>query len=462
MKRSELIFSALLVPVDFLMILVAGITAYFLRTNSLVVQLRPVLFEQNLPFSRFLVILIIAAIFTLIVFALSGLYKIRASRKLFEIFSRVIISISASVLAIIVFMFLNGQEFESRFIILATWLLAILFVFIGRFFIKKLQRYLVGKYNIGAHNVLVIGGDRMSQNIIGEINRQPDLGYRIVRHFFELDVEKIKRAIKNPGVDAVILASPKYERKEILDILDFCDEYRKGFKFVPNLFQTLTTNIEIDTFGGVPLIEIKKTSLDGWGKIIKREVDILGSFIGLILLSPLFLIIALIVKVDSSGPVFVKLKRVSQEKEFGLYKFRSMIKNAESFKKELLEYNERKDSPLFKIKHDPRITRVGKILRKTRLDELPQLINVFKGELSLVGPRPHQPDEIAQYEKHHKRVLLIKSGITGLAQISGSSDLSFEKEVKLDTYYIENWSPKQDIYILIKTFLVLYTDRSAC
>ena len=211
-----------------------------------------------------------------------------------------------------------------------------------------------------------------------------------------------------------------------------------------------------------PLIEIKKTSLDGWGKIIKREVDILGSFIGLVLLSPLFLIIALIVKADSPGPVFVKLKRVSQEKEFGLYKFRSMVKNAESLKKELLEYNERKGSPLFKIKHDPRITRVGRILRKTRLDELPQLINVFKGELSLVGPRPHQPDEIAQYEKHHKRVLLIKSGITGLAQISGSSDLSFEKEVKLDTYYIENWSPKQDIYILIKTFLVLFTDRSAC
>ena len=393
---------------------------------------------------------------------MSGLYKIRASRRLFEIFSQIISSISATVLAIIVFMFLRGQEFESRFIILATWALSILFVFIGRFFIKKLQRYLVGKYNIGTHNILVIGGDGMSKNIIGEINRQPALGYRIVRHFPELDVEKIKRAIKNPQVDAVILASPKYERKEILNILDFCDEYRVGFKFVPNLFQTLTTNIEIDTFGGVPLIEIKKTPLDGWGKIIKRGVDILGSFIGLILFSPVFLIIGLIIKIDSSGPIFVKLTRVSQEKEFGLYKFRSMVKDAEARKKELMEYNERQSGPLFKMKEDPRTTRVGRILRKTRLDEFPQLINVFKGEMSLVGPRPHQPDEIAKYEKHHKRVLLIKSGMTGLAQISGSSDLPFDEEVKLDTHYIENWSPKQDIYILIKTFLVLFTDRSAC
>jgi exopolysaccharide biosynthesis polyprenyl glycosylphosphotransferase len=462
MKKSELIFSTLLVPVDFLMILIAGIVAYFLRTSPLVAEWRPVLFSLNLPFSRFLIILIIAAIFTLVIFALSGLYKIRASRKLFEEFFQVAISTSAAVLAIVVFLFLIGKEFESRFILLATWISAILFVFIGRFFIKKLQRYLVGRYNIGTHNVLVIGGDGMSKNIIREISRQPDLGYRIIRHFPELDIEKIKRAIKNPGVDAVILASPKYERKEILDILDFCDEYRVGFKFVPNLFQALTTNIEIDTFGGVPLIEIKKTPLDGWGKIIKRGVDILGSMIGLIVFSPLFLFVGLIIKLDSSGPAFAKLKRVSQGKEFYLCKFRSMVKDAEVLKEKLMKYNERKDGPLFKIKDDPRITRIGKILRKIRLDEFPQLINVFRGEMSLVGPRPHQPDEIAKYEKHHKKVLLIKSGITGLAQVSGSSDLSFKEEVKLDVHYIENWSLKKDTYILLKTFLVLFKDRSAC
>lgn len=462
MKKSELIFGALLVPVDFLMILAAGIVVYSLRTSSWIAQWRPVLFDLNLPFSRFFGILVIAAIFTLIIFALSGLYKIKASRRLFEEFSRIIISASASVLALIVILFLRGREFESRFIILATWIAGILFVFIGRFFVKKIQRYLVGKYNIGTHNILVIGGDGMSENIINEITRKPDLGYRIVRHFPELDIEKIKQAIQNPGVDTVILASPKYDRQEILDIIDFCDEERVGFKFIPNLFQTLTTNIEIDTFGGVPLIEIKKTPLDGWGKIIKRAVDIFGSALGLILLSSLFLLGGLIIKIDSEGPIFVKLKRISQGKEFCLYKFRSMVKDAEARKKDLLQYNERQDGPLFKMKNDPRITRVGRIIRRFRIDEIPQLINVFKGEMSLVGPRPHQPDEIVKYEKHHKRVLFLKPGITGLAQISGSSDLSFEEEVKLDAYYIENWSLGKDIYILLKTFLVVFIDRSAC
>ena len=114
------------------------------------------------------------------------------------------------------------------------------------------------------------------------------------------------------------------------------------------------------------------------------------------------------------------------------------------------------------MKNDPRITKVGRFLRKLRIDELPQLFNVFKGEMSLIGPRPHQPDEIAKYEKHHKKILLIKPGMTGMAQISGSSDLPFEEEVKLDSYYIENWSLKKDIYVLLKTFIILFTDRSAC
>ncbi len=461
MKKSELIFNALLVPVDFLMFLLAGVLVYYIRTTPRIVQWRPVLFTADLPFSKFLLFSIIAGIFTLLIFALAGLYKMKVSKKLFETFSQVAITVSASVLAIIVFLFLIGKEFQSRFLVLATWIVAILFICIGRFLAKKIQRYLVGKYNIGVYNVLVIGGDGMSENIIREINNQPDLGYRIIKHFPKLDIEKIKQAIKNPEVDLVMLASPKYERRDITDIIELCDEYRIGFKFIPNLFQTLTTNIEIDTFGGVPLLEIKKTSLDGWGKIFKRGTDIIGSTIGLFVLWPFFLIIGAIIKIDSSGLVFVKLKRVSQNKEFNLYKFRSMVKNAEEIKEKLFQQNQRTDGPLFKMKNDPRITKVGKFLRKSRIDEFPQLINVLKGEMSLIGPRPHQPDEIAKYEKHHKKVLLIKSGMTGLSQVSGSSDLIFEKEVKLDTYYIENWSIKQDIYIFLKTFLVLFIDKSA-
>jgi exopolysaccharide biosynthesis polyprenyl glycosylphosphotransferase len=464
MKKSELIFSALLVPVDFLMMVLAGIAAYFLRISPLVANLRPVLFTINLPFERYFFLVFAVAILGIFIFAVSGLYSITAQKKLFKEFLQIIVAISATVLIIILYIFFNQALFDSRFIILAAWILAIFFVSLGRFFVKKLQRFMVGQYNVGVRNIIVIGEDRLSRKVIREIKRNPDFGYRIIKVFFELKIDKIKEFLlsSNPQIDEVILASPHYERSDVLEFLDFCEEQRINFKFVPNLFQTHTTNVEMNTFDGVPLLEIKRTPLDGWGRILKRWVDVLGSGIGLIVLAPFFLVIAIMIKLDSEGSIFVKLKRISQRKGFWLYKFRSMVKNAEQIKSDLIERNERKDGPLFKIKNDPRVTKFGRVLRKTRLDELPQLINVFKGEMSLVGPRPHQPDEIEKYEKHHKKVLLIKPGMTGMAQISGSSNLPFEEEVKLDTYYIENWTLLKDIYILLKTVIILFKDRSAC
>ena len=464
MKKSELIFSALLVPIDFLMFLSAGIAAYFLRVSPIVAKWRPVLFALNLPFERYFIILLIVSCFGIIIFAISGLYKISAQRNVAKDFFQIIVAVSATILLVIIYIFFAGQIFESRFIILAGWIFAIIFLPLGRFLVKKIQRYIVGKYAVGTHNVVIIGNDKTTHKVIQEIQSKPELGYRIIQHFLDIDAEKIKDfIIENINdIDEVVLASHDYDRSDVLEILDLCEEQRIDFKFVPNLFQALTTNIEMNTFDGVPLIEIKRTPLDGWGKILKRGMDILGSLLGLVLLFPFFLVIGIIIKLDSDGPVLVRLKRISQKKEFYLFKFRSMVKNAEQIKKELWQYNERKDGPLFKIKNDPRITRVGRFLRKYRIDELPQLINAFKGEMSLVGPRPHQPDEIERYQKHHKKVLLIKPGITGMAQISGSSDLPFEEEVKLDTYYIENWSLSKDIYILLKTLIIIFKDPSAC
>ena len=199
--------------------------------------------------------------------------------------------------------------------------------------------------------------------------------------------------------------------------------------------------------------------VEGGGKIVKRTMDIAGSFAGLVLFAPLFACVALAITLESKGPIFVRLRRISQGKEFALYKFRSMIDNAEAYKPQLVGFNERMDGPLFKMKDDPRITRVGRFLRKRRFDELPQFINVLRGEISLVGPRPHQPDEIAAYQRHHKKVLAIKSGITGLAQTSGAANLLFEEEVKLDRYYVESWSLKKDIIILLRTLWMLFFDR---
>jgi len=182
----------------------------------------------------------------------------------------------------------------------------------------------------------------------------------------------------------------------------------------------------------------------------------------LVVSSPIFLTIAILIKIDSAGPIFVKLERIGEKgKKFTLYKFRSMVKNAHSLKKDLVEFNERADGPLFKIKNDPRITRIGRFLRRMSLDELPQFFNVLKGHMSLVGPRPHEPEEVSKYERWQKKLLAIKPGITGLAQISGRSDLKFEEEAKLDIYYIENWSLKLDWQIVFKTPWVVLTGRSA-
>jgi exopolysaccharide biosynthesis polyprenyl glycosylphosphotransferase len=462
MKKSELVFTAILVPLDFLMLLGAGLAAYFLRINPWVVQYRPVLFHLNLPFDKYLILVIGVSVFLLIVFALVGLYQIKTVRPLLDDFLGILIGVSAGIIILVFYIFLRREWFDSRFLILVGWLLAIFFVFFGRFLINRWQQYLMREYHWGAHRVLVVGRDGISQKITQKIKSEPSLGYRLVTNLIEPDIEEIKAKVNNPGVDEIILADPDWSREKILDLVNFCEENHLAFKFVPNLFQTLTSNTSVETLGDVPIIELKRTALDGWGRIIKRIIDFIGASFGLIILSPLFVITAFVIKWDSAGPVLIKLKRISQGKEFNLYKFRSMIEGAEDLKKFLWAYNERKDGPLFKIRNDPRVTKVGRILRKYRIDEFPQLINVLKGEMSLIGPRPHQPDEIARYEKHHKKVLAIKSGMTGFAQSSGSSDLSFEEEIKLDTYYIENWSLLMDFKIFLKTLAILFRDRSAC
>jgi len=172
----------------------------------------------------------------------------------------------------------------------------------------------------------------------------------------------------------------------------------------------------------------------------------------LIIFSPVLLLVAFVVRLHSPGPIIITLTRIGERgKPFVLYKFRSMVNNAESLKEKLLPYNERKDGPLFKMANDPRITSVGKFIRKTSIDELPQLINVLQGKMSLVGPRPHEPQEVARYTHQQKKLLTIKPGMTGMAQISGRSDLAFAQEAQLDIYYIENWSLLLDIRILLMT-----------
>jgi exopolysaccharide biosynthesis polyprenyl glycosylphosphotransferase len=330
--------------------------------------------------------------------------------------------------------------------------------------VRYLQHVAVVRYDFGVQRVVLIGSDEVAQGLHDQLTHRPATGYRIVAFWQEPNLAALAQL--GPGIDEVLVVSQRYANQEMVDLVDFCHEHHIVFKFVPNLYQTLTKHIDVDVIGTVPVIELKRTPLDGWGRVFKRSADMLISILGLIVCSPIFLVVAIAIKLDTHGPVFVRLKRVSKNKEFLLYKFRGMVAHdadggAESLKATLWDQNERKGSPLFKMKNDPRVTRVGRFIRKYRLDELPQFWNVLKGDMSLVGPRPHQPDEIAQYQKHHKKVLAIKAGATGLAQVSGSSDLPFDEEVSLDTFYIENWSLAMDLRIILRTIFKMLHDRSA-
>ncbi len=220
---------------------------------------------------------------------------------------------------------------------------------------------------------------------------------------------------------------------------------------MPDIFQLTLSRVDVDDLGGIPLIGVKPVMIRGGSLAIKRAMDLVLGGLSFIFAFPLMVIIALAIKLDSPGPVLFKQVRVGKGgREFVCWKFRSMRQGAEEERDRLLDLNER-DGPLFKIRDDPRATRVGRFLRRISLDELPQLYNVFRGEMSLVGPRSPLPSEVAQYQEWHKQRLEAPQGITGLAQVSGRSDLSFDETCLLDIFYIENYSPVLDLRILIKT-----------
>ncbi len=230
---------------------------------------------------------------------------------------------------------------------------------------------------------------------------------------------------------------------------------------MPDLYELSLSRIDMEAVEGVPLIGIRQGSINRIRGIVTRVVDVIVSVILLLVGLPLWLFIALAIRIDSSGEVIYKQTRIGQNgKPFKVFKFRTMYKNADQVLAKLMERNEAQ-GPLFKIRDDPRITRVGKFLRRTSLDEFPQLINVIKGEMSLVGPRPPLPQEVAQYEEWQKGRLAVKPGMTGLWQVRGRSEISFDEGVLMDLYYIENWSLRLYFQTLLRTIPAVLFRRGA-
>jgi len=467
MKKSELIFSSLLVPLDFLMIILAGLSAYYIRYADFFQALRPAIF--NLRLNEYLQAVTVVAVLWLIIFALSGLYSIKSSRYLVKELYKVVSACSTGFVLVVVLIFIRHELFDSRFIVLASFVLSILYISFARTVIRIIQRQLF-KSGIGVHKVILVGNTKTTDNLIQEFSHSPRSGYAVVKRLRDFNIEtaqELAELIKVKEVDEIIQSDPNLSKVETLRMFDFADEHHIAFKYAADLLGTKVLKTEVHEIAGIPIMEVKKTPLDGWGRIIKRFFDIFGALTLIVLLLPVFIITAIIIKIDSRGPIFYLDYRTGQYgKRFLFYKFRSMLshlcdgegpsatKEGNKMLNELSASqakNTRLSDPLHKIQSDPRITRVGKFIRRWSLDELPQLLNVLKGDISLVGPRPHMTLETAKYESHHKKVLTLKPGITGMAQISGRSDLSFEEEVKLDTYYIENWSLLLDLAILLRT-----------
>ncbi len=472
MKKAELVFNMLLVPVDFLMFFLAGLAAYFLRFSKNLTEIRPIVFD--LPLGKYMPLALSAAFFFVVIFSLLGLYSFKTKRKLREDFSKILVGVSSGVMILVFFTFLTRDLFSSRFIILFSWLFAIALVFLGRIILEKIRLWLVGKYGYGVHKVLIIGQNQYSADLAREFQLNPSLGYRPIIYKKDFSVDQFNKTYNAVKFDEVIIADLAVPRDILAEFLEYCQVNHIDFKFIPDIFQAKTMNIDVENIKGITLVEIKKTPLDGWGKIIKRLFDIAGAIAGLIVFSPIMLAAALILKLESKGPILYYSERVGAKGSFDALKFRTMKssyctgrqfadqnEHALEYEKKLIREKNSRQGSIYKIKDDPRVTSFGRFLRRASIDELPQFFNVLLGQMSLVGPRPHQAREIAKNSNIYKKNLQVKPGITGMAQVSGRSNLSAEEEFKLDNYYLSNWSFWLDIQILIKTIPAVIRKRNA-
>lgn len=480
MKRSEIAFGLLKAPLDFGLTVLGFYWGYHLRTQGDFiprVQL-PLNLDTFPPLNEYMELSLLFAGFLFLVFALNGVYKLKSTMSFFHELRRVLGASTVWILVLMSYFFVVHEVFFSRLVLGFSVIITIGLLIVSRLFLREIQRILL-RANIGRQRVLLIGSNKITSSLAKTLQKDPY--YKLVGYLTN-DSESIKglkrlgslsdlgRITRKYRVDEIIQTSQEFSEIQDHDILEFCQENHLDYRFVPDILAVERSNIEIIPLAGFPLIHLKPTRLDGWGKVSKRLMDVWLAGLGLIILSPLLLSIAIRIKLDSKGPIlFCRLPDGSPAnrtglagKEFQFYKFRTMTDNSHDLRySELADKNHRKGSPLVKIKDDPRVTKFGAFLRRSSLDELPQLWNVFRGDMSLVGPRPHLPEEVAKYEKHHKFLLTIKPGITGLSQISGRSDLDFEEEVRLDSYYIKHWSLFQDLRILLMTVFVVFSGKSA-
>jgi exopolysaccharide biosynthesis polyprenyl glycosylphosphotransferase len=377
----------------------------------------------------------------------------------------VAIFISAGILGASI-LYLLPDSHNSRYLYLTFAAISFVFIASEKLFVKRTIAR-IRRDNRNTTPVILIGRGRMASQIHQEISSHPEWGLRMIRKLdLGIQPSEFEEVLKNSYVEEVFFCIPRKMTKEGFSIdsyLQICEEMGRPARVFLNISgATYFARWEYHRFMGRPTLLSHTVELDPDQMLFKRLFDLAGGIVGLFVLILLYPFLAVAIKLTSKGPVLFKQVRVGKNgKRFVIYKFRSMAADAEKRKKELEKLNEC-DGAVFKIKDDPRVTRIGKIMRKLSLDELPQVFNVLKGEMSLVGTRPPTPDEVAKYQKWHHRRISIRPGITGLWQVSGRNKISnFDEIVRLDLKYIDNWSIWLDIKIIFKTVIVLFKRDTA-
>ena len=475
-NNASLIYNVFLIVGDFLALVGAFSIAYILRVSishrHIATPIRALTYLET-----FLVLLP----FFILFFGLLGLYSREIYEQRFKETGRLVVGVFVGILFIISYGYIfNLSIFPARLVILYGFLLALILVLAFRN-LMRLMRRLLFRYGKGINNVLLVGDTKLSRKLINLLTPSEISGYRVMGVVggvkqplkasaayalfanFEQAISKL-----GPVLDTIIQTELYSDEAKNSQVLTYAQEHHIAYRFVPGNSELFVGNLEAEVFRGVPVIEVHQTALFGWGKIVKRSVDLVLGVLALIIASPVMLLTALAIKIFDPGPVFFRQVRLTRyDQKFKVYKFRTIKNKYNGLSPEqAFAKMERPDLAAAYRKNgdfingDPRISRIGKQLRRFSIDELPQLINVVKGDISLVGPRALVPSELDMYTKRYA-ILSVRSGLTGLAVVSGRRDISFDERRQLDLYYVQNWTFWGDLVILVKTVKAVLSHKGA-